>query len=244
LAAEPPTGYKDRAVILRRLTLLCAAAVLLAAAQVAAASAETSPLAGKTGGAILTATQRAAVSAQSVHVHGSLTSGGDSIRVDLHLIAGKGGAGRLTLNGGTVEIVRIGGTVYFRAGAQFWKQNGDADVARLLGGKWVKAPATTSGFDSLTSLTDIRKFFNGLLGSHGKLETGDERHLGAVSVIAVNDLDEGGTLFVAAYGPAYPMKIQGAKDSPGAITFSAWNEPYPIQAPPNPIDFAGLGKTG
>jgi hypothetical protein len=179
--------------------------------------------------------QAAALGATGVHVFGSA---GSSLVVNLHLVAGKGGEGRMTANGLTFEIVRIGGSAYFKGDATFWRQFGGAAAATLFNGRWLKAPAATGRLASLTPLTDIAKLFTGILGSHGALAVGRETTIGGQPAIGIVDTSKGGTLYVATTGKPYPVALR--KSGSGAITFDEWDKPVTLTAPSNAVDISQL----
>src|SRR5581483_5226202 len=97
--------------------------------------------AAKTPAAILHDAAAAAKQAASVHVFGSGTMEGQPLRLDLYLVSGKGGRGRVTANGVSFDLIRIGSTAYFRGGRSFWTRFGAGAAAALLEGRWLAAPA-------------------------------------------------------------------------------------------------------
>jgi hypothetical protein len=186
----------------------------------------------------------AAKSAKTVRVVATgIPSGGSTIGFDFRLVAGKGGVGTMTLGKQRIDLVRIGRFAYFRAGASFWQQYAGQAGAQLFAGRWVKMPASTSGFASFVELTDISQFFTGILGSHGKLVLGSTKTINGVRAIALVDTSRsgGGTLWVAAQGTPYPVELAPAS-GPGLVAFESWNKPATVSAPHNAIDFSKLKK--
>ena len=96
--------------------------------------------AGKTAAQIVADATAAAAHASYAHVAGGQ---GSTLVVDLSLASGRGGKGRITANGLTFDIVRIGTTAYFKGDSRFWRNFGGAGTASLLRGRWIKAPADT-----------------------------------------------------------------------------------------------------
>jgi hypothetical protein len=195
--------------------------------------------AGKTVAQIVADTRAAVLSATSVHVAGSGLSSGSPLALDLRLVAGKGGKGRVTANGITFDMVRIGPTAYFKAGPKFWQGFGGSAASALLANRWLKAPATTGKLATFTPLTDIRKLFTTLLDTRGTLVKLGESTIDGVQVVGIRDKTRGGTLYVAATGTPYPVALR--KSGNGAITFDGWNEPVALKAPANAVDLSGLG---
>jgi hypothetical protein len=213
---------------------LCAVA---AAVALPSASASTSP------NQWLTRSIAAAKSARTVHVVATgIPNGGSSIGFDLHLVAGKGGGGTLTLGKQRIDILRLGKVAYFRARAAFWQQTAGKAAAQLFAGRWVKMPSSTNGFASFTELTDISAFFTGILSSHGKLTLGARKTIGGVRAIGIVDHSNGGgTLWVAARGTPYPVALT-PPSGPGTVAFEGWNAPARLAVPSNAIDFSTLKK--
>lgn len=194
--------------------------------------------ASKSGADVVTDAIAAANGAKSVHVKGTGTSNGQPLLIDLYLVAGKGGKGRLTISGLTFDIVRIDGEAYFKGDKKFWTNFGGSAVASLVQGRWLKESALKGQFASFTPLTDIAQLFNAILASHGNLKNKGEVTRNGVRVVELDDLTKGGSLFVASTGTPYPLSI--AKKSEGEITFTAWNESVALAPPANAIDAAKL----
>jgi hypothetical protein len=210
------------------------AAVALLAGCGGSSGAKSNGEAAKTADQIVADAQAAALGATAVHVFGSA---GTSLVVNLHLVAGKGGEGRMTANGLTFDIIRIGAFAYFKGDATFWRQFGGA-AATLFNGRWLKAPAATGRLASLTPLTDIGKLFTGILGSHGTLAVGKETTIAGHPAIGIVDASKGGTLYVATTGKPYPVALR--KSGSGAITFDEWDKPVKLTAPSNAVDISQL----
>jgi hypothetical protein len=197
-------------------------------------------IADKSANEILAATKVAADAATSVHVAGSIVSGGSPITLDMELLAGKGGRGKLSEGGLAFELIDTGGSVYIKGGSAFYKHIGGAAAAQLLQGKWLKAPAKGSNFASLASLTDLHELVDSTLASHGTLTKGGTTSVDGQKVVGLTDNTKGGTLYVAATGPPLPLEITKSGSGAGKITFDRWSKPVTITAPANSIDVAQL----
>lgn len=220
------------------LALLTAVAVLAGCG--GSSSSSGNGVADKSAAEIVAASKAAADSADSVHVSGSLVSGGTPITLDMDLIAGKGGRGRLSQNGLSFELIAIGNTVYIKGSSAFYKHIGGKAAAQLLEGKWLKASATSSNFASIGQLTNLRQLVDQTLTEHGALTKGSTTTINAQKVVGVTDKTKGGTLYVAATGTPYPVQISKSGSGSGTITFGRWNEAVTIAAPANAIDIAQL----
>jgi hypothetical protein len=228
----------------RRAPLLALALALLAVAVVivgcGGGSSSGNGVADKPSAQILAATKQAADSAKSVHVSGSLVSGGTPITLDMNLIAGKGGRGKLAQSGLTFELVEVANTVYIKGSSAFYKHIGGTAAAQLLQGKWLKAAANSSGFASIGQLTDLRQLVDQTLADHGTLTKSGTTTIAGQKVVGVTDKGKGGTLYIAATGRPYPVQISRNAGGTGKITFDRWNEPVTLVAPANAIDIAQL----
>jgi hypothetical protein len=196
--------------------------------------------AAKTPSQIVAATKAAAGSASSVHVAGSIVSRGAPITLNMTLVAGKGGRGTLSENGLSFELIQTGGTVYIKGSPAFYSHIGGGSAAQLLEGKWLKAPATSSDFASISSLTDMRQLTDATLGDHGNLAKADTTTVNGQKVVGVTDTSKGGTLYVASTGAPYPVQLTRPGSGGGSITFDRWNEPVALVAPANAIDITRL----
>ena len=148
------------------------------------------------------------------------------------------GSGTIGVDGASIEIIRVGSDVYFKADEAFWTSTAGAAAANLFNGKWVKIPATTQGFDSFAQLSKVKDFMTGLFGSaSGKVELVGTTDYEGQSAYELSDSD--GTLYIAAEGEPYPVALVGKNDQ--SLTFSDWNAPLDVQAPPS-ADVVDLGQ--
>jgi hypothetical protein len=198
-------------------------------------------ISSKSANEIVAAMQTAVASATSVHIVGAGTSGGSSISLNLKLVRGKGGAGHIALAGLGFDIIRIGHKVYINASKSFLVHYAGSSAAGL-SGKWFYVSASTKGLGSLGSLTDIDALINQILSSHGTLAKGSETSIDGQPAIAINDTKNGGVLYIATTGPAYPLELTpGKSNGTGVIKFTAWDQPIALKAPPHPLDYSKLG---
>jgi hypothetical protein len=197
-------------------------------------------IADKSPTQILAATKKVSDAAKSVHVSGSLVSGGTPISINVDLIAGKGGRGKLSQSGLAFELIEVANTVYIKGSSAFYKKIGGNAAAQLLQGKWLKAPASSSGFASIGQLTNLRQLVDQTLADHGTLSKSGTTTIGGQKVVGVTDKGKGGTLYIAATGKPYPVQISRNGAGTGTISFDRWNEAVTLAAPANAIDIAQL----
>jgi hypothetical protein len=196
-------------------------------------------VAAKGASAILASTEAALRSVKSVHVAGSLKSSGLAIGLDLDLVAGRGGQGRMTLNGRAVMIKAIGQVAYFNASPAFWKQYAGAAAARFLHGNWLKMPTSTAGFSSVVALTNLHELFGSFLGSgHPAVLKGKTTTIGGRSAIGVVNPASGGTLYVATTGRPYPVAFE--RQGGGRLVFDRYNAHVSLQPPSHTFSILDL----
>jgi hypothetical protein len=200
--------------------------------------------AAKSGTEVVQDAVQAADGASAVHISGEVDNGNQKIGVDLTLVRGKGATGTLTLGGSKVDLVAIGKTAYLRASPAFWKKYTQSSLAAsLFAGKWIKFPADSAQFGSITSLTDDKQFFDQLTAAPGKTVNKGETTYNGESVVAVFDSKENGTLYVAASGTPYPVAL--VKTDPhstgGKLSFDGWNQSVELTAPKGALDISKFG---
>jgi hypothetical protein len=225
--------------------LALAGALLLVAASVAGcggSSSSSNGVAAKSPEQILAAAKSAATGAASVHLAGSIVSEGKPISIDIELLSGKGGKGRVTLEGLAVQLIRVERAIYISGSAAFYRHIAGPAAAQLLQGKWLKAPESSGNFASLSSLTELDKLTETALAGHGTLRKGPETTIAGQKAVALQDTSKGGTLYVAATGTPYPLEIvkQGGSGSAGSIRFDRWNQPVTLTAPADAINIDQL----
>jgi hypothetical protein len=218
----------------------CALALLLALLAGCGGGSAQEGVEAKTPAQILAASQVAAEAAGSVHVAGAILSGGSPITLDLSLLAGGGASGRLSQNGLAFEVIRTGATIYLKGSEGFYRQFAAPSAARLLAGRWVKAPANDKGFQSLVALTELRALIDSAFADHGALSKGSLATIDGQSAIAIDDRAGGGTIYVATTGLPYPVQVVGGGGSSGTVTFDRWNGPVPLTPPTGAIEIGAL----
>ncbi len=191
---------------------------------------------------IVAAAKAAADGASTVHVTGSVSSEGKPLDIDLELVAGQGGRGHIAVDGLGIDIVNTAGSLYVNGSDAFYRRIAGPAAARVLRGKWLKAPPTAGNFAPLASLTDLRTLLDTTLASHGALQRGASTTAGGREVIAVKDVSKGGTLYVSARGAPFPVEISKAGQGGGRISFDRWNKPVSISAPANAINIRQLHR--
>lgn len=169
--------------------------------------------------------------AKSFSVKGEIT-GELNLGLDVK-IAGDDVQGTLTLDGATVELLRVAGQMYVRPDEKFWAKNGGgasagAAIAELLGDRWALVSSKDAvDFRLFFQLTDPKE----LLKPDGALSKGDTKTIDGVNAVGVIEAgDDGGTMYVATTGEPYPLLLE-APAGQGQIAFGDFGSTFDIKAP-------------
>ena len=217
-------------------TLMALAAV---AALAGCGSTSNGALTSKPPNEIVGTSVSSAMHAQSVHVSGWVVDQGSAVELDLELVAGKGGRGTMSFSGFRVQIIGAASQLYVKASSAFWAHFASMSAAQLFGGKWLKAHANGS-LAEFARMTDLHALLSDVIGHHGKLTAGAVTTLGGQKVIPITDTTEGGTLYVTATGPPYPVELVKSGSAGGRIRFDRYNEPVSLNTPANALDITKL----
>jgi hypothetical protein len=197
-------------------------------------------VASKSPAEIVAAANTAINGLKSVHVAGSIVSGGQPITLNLDLVSGRGGLGNMSLQGLGFRLIVVNNFVYINATSAFWRKFGNAAAAALLQGKWLKASATSGSFGSLAGLLNLHHLLSAMLASHGTLTKAATTTVEGQKVIGVTDTTNGGVLYVATTGKAYPIELSKSGASGGHVLFGRFNETVALAAPATSIDYSKL----
>jgi hypothetical protein len=219
---------------------LAACAVLAVGGLAACGGSSGNGVASKSADQIVTTSGSAISHAKTVHVSGSISASGVPLTLDLTLVNGTGGRGQISEGGLSFRLVDVGQTVYIQGSQAFWQHFGGAAAARVINGRWLKAP-DTGQFASLATLTDLQKLTGALLLTHGSLAKGGTSTVNGRQVVSVTDKSKGGTLYVATTGPAYPVELKRTSGGGGQIVFDHFNEPVTLTPPAGAISLSSLG---
>jgi hypothetical protein len=215
----------------KHLTIL--PAVAIAAAAIAGCGSSTNGVESKSPKEIVSEAQKAAEGARSVRVTGSVASAAAPLSLDLQIKQSVGAKGKISEGPLSFELVRVGENVYIKGSSQFYKHFGGTEAAKLLQGKWLKAPAGSGEFRTLGGLTDIHALFDTLLAEErgASLARGATSTVNGQKVVAVQNKSKGGVLYVATTGKPFPIRVSKSGGTGGTVTFSDWNAPGTISAP-------------
>jgi hypothetical protein len=219
---------------------------VLAAALTGCGGSSGNGIASKSASDILAAAKAAAVSATSVHVAAKNSQGPLSLTLNLDL-AGNGGRAQVSLAplGLPFELIRIGSTLYLKGSPAFYKRLG-AGAAKVPPGTWLKVPISNGQLAQLAVYTDLSGELNLLLSSTAPITKGATTTVNGQKAVELKQTAKlfAGSLYVATTGKPYPIQLVKRGRESGLITFSHWNAPVSLTAPPNAIALSRLGHEG
>lgn len=219
------------------LALAAGATALFAGCGGGSSSQTQNATAGKSPEQIVADAKAAAAKAATVHISGSTVNEKRPISIDMELVAGKGAKGHLDLGGLGIQIIAIERAFYLNGSTAFYRRLAGPAAAQLLHGKWLKAPAGSGNFASLAQLTNLTSLLESSLASHGTLVKGPVTTVEGQKAVSVRDASRGGTLYVAATGTPYPLRLT---HEGGNVFFRDWNKPVTLTAPANAINITQL----
>ncbi len=178
----------------------------------------------------------ALTSAASVHVAGTFPAEGRTEHFDMRFGGNSAAEGSFTLNGAPIQVVNCDGAMYLKAGQDGWTAMGNpAGTAGMMAGRWFKVGSAQAPGSTPLSLA----FFTGELAAHGTMTGATVSHgtLGGrqVAIIAYPD---GSRLYVAAAGPAYPLRFDVTGGTGGRRDFSDYGAAVHIVAPGDATDIS------
>ena len=212
------------------------AATALAATALLLGACGSSPLEGKNGPEVAEAAADALEEAGAVRVEGTIEQGGEEGELDLRL-QGEDAAGTLTIDGGAIELVTVGGEQFIKAPEDFWGSSGlPEEAAAALGGQWVALPADGADFAEFSLASILEDLRNPT--SEVQDEVGEDEVDGTDVVVV--EQEDGSKLFVADEEPAYPLRLTSVGDQTGTLDLSEFGEEQEISAPEGAVDLGEL----
>ena len=104
-----------------------------------------------------------------------------------------------------VEFVLVDGSLYVKGGDSYWSGISSLGSIALVSGKWVKVDPTNPNHSHLVPTTDLAVFEFGAVTKAGT-STIDGKP-------AVTLKGDDGTIYVAAQGEPYPLRIEGTQQT-------------------------------
>jgi hypothetical protein len=234
---------------MRARSLVALGAALLVASVAGCGGTQSNGVASKPSNEILAAAKVAAASAKSVHLSGPLVVAGTPVLLNLELVTGSGpggesgAGGEVAEHGVSFEFIALDGALYITGGPAFLRRLGGLPASQLFQGRWLKAPLNSGEFSSLSSLTNMGALMSMLLNSHGLLRVRAAGRVRGQKAVAVTNVANGETVYVATTGKPYPLEVVKSGSDGGQIFFDGWNSIAPLTRPANAIEIGPLERT-
>ncbi|BCJ39881.1 hypothetical protein GCM10010168_27400 [Actinoplanes ianthinogenes] len=158
---------------------------------------------------ILARAKQALADAKSYHMAGTIVMDDEPMKVDFK-ISGDDVLGSMTVAGGRIEMLAVGGQKYLRADesllAMVVGESATAKLgAKVLASKWLKpAPGDKSATAMFEGLAG-----GGILSPSGKLTKGKTTISNGRPVIELIESESDGALYIATTGQPLPLKMGG-----------------------------------
>jgi len=182
-------------------------------------TAATTTTSGATPADIVKKAQNLFAAARSVHLNGTLYSGG-ALKIDLVAFGNGDLAGFMTGPlGNTLHLIIVNGKTYLESNASFWEKWFKVPPVKAdkLASTWILS-STSSGSSSGLSIKSAFEF-----SSTAKLSSAGKSIIAGQSVVGVRDAT-GKTLWVASTGKGYPVALTTVSSGKNyTVTFSHWN---------------------
>ncbi|WP_326699675.1 hypothetical protein OG909_21710 [Streptomyces sp. NBC_01754] len=189
-------------------------------------------------------TLAAAGAADAVRLTGKLVGKGGAYTLNMQLSA-DGGTGSVTSGKTTFALLRVEDELFLKADADFWTDEkddeGSAEAAEKLQGKYVKVPEDDPTYQQLRGFTEKKSLLEELLTLHGTVNKGDRGTIGGTRTVQVMGGEgEGGTLDVSLKGKPYPLRVARGGGG-GSVTLADWGEDFALEVPagPDTVDYGG-----
>lgn len=188
----------------------------------------------KSAAEVVADAEQALAYARSVHVIGDSTTNGQKAHVDLRL-TGANSVGTITTGTANVSLITLGKTAYVKGyGSQL-----SPAVAAKLRNRWIKQ-STTSGQGAFTieaiSTSLTRSFTPTGAVTRGKL------HGHPVVIVHGTDAGQPAAIWVAATGPAYPLRLAGTASGTARLDLLDYGAPVHVTAPRSALDASQVAK--
>ena len=195
----------------------------------------------KSGAQIFADAQKATAAAASVHIAGTVTSGSDTVTLDIVATPARSG-GSITEDGATIDVVSAESDVYLKgSAAAMAKLSGDAAAGQLIGGRGLQTTSANKDFGGLDQLFNLNDLVHQLKPS-GAVRKGPTTTVAGRPAITLIDTGDNGTLLVATTGPPYMLELRGSSGERGSISFDQYGSAHPPAVPSGAINLDQLEK--
>jgi hypothetical protein len=168
-------------------------------------------------------------SAPAVTMSGAFTSSGQAFAISLTLTRAQGCSGAVSAgNTGSVQLIKVGGTLWIKPDSRFWTTEGltNASVLKALSGKYVET-GSGSSMSQLGTLCDVSQLVQALGASDHGMSEGATTTISGQQAVRITGTD-GTVLYVTDAAAPRVLRVNGGPD--GYLNFSYGSAP--ALAPP------------
>lgn len=224
---------------MRRIAAWAASSVLFACVLTACGGSSGNGVASKPADQIVRSALSAVSGAKSVLINGTIETAGSPVSLDLRVVPGTGGRGKVSEGGRSFKLVVIGAAVYINGSASFWQAHLSPSQVSLLAGKWLRVPASGK-FADVARLTDLPTLLQTLVTTSATFAKAGTAQTEGQPSVAIRDLREDGTLYIASTGKPYLLEVRATGSQPGQVTLSQFDKQVTLTPPPNAIALSSL----
>jgi hypothetical protein len=173
----------------------------------------------------------------SVRMAGTATVEGQPVTLDVQMDTDGNCVGSIVLKGGRAQLINTPTESYLRGTGQFWRNTSQtpaqgAAFVRKVGSKWVRMGEGAGGFSSFCDLDQIVSSISEESITVDKGEFGEVDGVGAVSLTKPGSVGGTDTVWVAAEGRHYILKLETVGgDEPGSFTLTDHDQPVDVHLP-------------
>jgi hypothetical protein len=180
--------------------------------------------------------------AGAVHVKGSVTESGNTLKLDVQLNKDSSG-GTISVGSTEIPLRHVGDKYYFQYTSALLQQAGlTGTAADALKDKWVSSDSKIAAglADGFKDFFDYEAFEKNTATPTGALTASGTDTVNGTPVSIFTDTD-GSTLDLATSSPHYVIRNVGPKTSPGSFDFTGWGQAVPVAAPTAAELYSGPG---
>ena len=173
----------------------------------------------------------------SVRLAGTATVEGQPVTLDVQMDTEGNCVGSIVLKGGRAQLINTPTESFLRGNGPFWRNSsqtpaqGEAFV-RKVGSKWVRMAAGAGGFSSFCDLDQIVSSVSEESTAVDKGDFGEVGGVGAVSLTKPGSVGGTDTVWVAADGRHYILKLETVGgDEPGTFLLTDHDEAVDVHLP-------------
>ncbi|MEU9776212.1 MULTISPECIES: hypothetical protein [unclassified Streptomyces] len=196
--------------------------------------------------------------AGALRMKGGVRSEGEAVTVDLAMDDRDNCTGHLGVRGGRADLRRLSSVLYIKGDAAFWRASmgeraqtapggGGETLVELMKDRWIRMPpGAVEGMRGVCDLDETVARLDEDRRERPGMTLGEETEIDGVPAVALVRRTgyETTTAYVATEGRPYLLRVvKAGGDEPGTLTFSGFDRPVEVSAPPagEIVDLEELG---